>query len=104
MIKGFKTLAGIRKRRFAIACGALLVLAFLQVSIASHQFEHVAEDAYKYCRVCAQHDRLDDDILDSDTSQVQLLPAKGAASEAAPVLAFSGDNATPYHSRAPPVS
>lgn len=104
MTKDFKTLAGIRKRRFAFGCSALLVLAFLQVSIASHQFEHVADDAYKFCRVCAQHDRLDDDVLDSEIGAALLLHAGAAPHVELPAQVYSDNTYAPYRSRAPPVS
>ena len=38
---------------------AVVVLALMQISVASHQFEHLAEDASNTCRVCAQQDRFD---------------------------------------------
>jgi hypothetical protein len=104
MTKGLKTLAGIRNRRFAVGCGALLVLAFLQVSLASHQFEHVGDDAYKFCRVCVQNERLDDDILVSDSSPALLLHAAAAAPVDFAAQAHCDDVCTSYRSRAPPRS
>ena len=104
MSKGLKTLAGIRKRRFAFGCSALLVLAFLQVSIASHQFEHVADDANKFCRICAQHERLDDDILDSEVGPALLLHADAVPPVELPAQVYSDNTWAPYRSRAPPVS
>lgn len=104
MTRDLKILAGIRKRRFAFGCSALLVLAFLQVSLASHQFEHVADDAYKFCRICAQHERLDDDILVSDVGPTLLLHVDAAAPVDSSVKAHSDDTCSPYRSRAPPAS
>lgn len=48
-----------------VATAGLLALALMQVSIASHQFEHLADDLAEACLACAQYERLDDAIIAS---------------------------------------
>lgn len=47
---------------------ALLSLAWLQVSLASHQFDHVAVYSTDTCHVCVQLDRIDDVAADHPDS------------------------------------
>lgn len=49
----------IRRERLLNAIG-LLALLCMQISIASHQFEHTSDDIAKTCRICVQQDRADD--------------------------------------------
>ena len=41
---------------------ALVALAWVQLSSASHQFDHAAGDLADSCHVCVQLDRLDDAV------------------------------------------
>ena len=43
-----------------VAIFGLFAFALMQVSFASHQFEHLAGDVADACLACAQYDRLDD--------------------------------------------
>jgi hypothetical protein len=58
------------KRLRRVSWLALLSLAWLQVSLASHQFDHVAEYSADTCHVCVQLDRLDDLAVDQPDSQL----------------------------------
>ena len=58
------------KRLRSVSWLALLSLAWLQVSLASHQFDHVAEYSADTCHVCVQLDRLDDLAVDQPDSQL----------------------------------
>ena len=49
-----------RKRLRASAWLTLLSLALVQLSLASHQFDHAATDLVDHCEVCVQLERLDD--------------------------------------------
>ena len=63
------TIAGTRRNnRFAAIFGLFALLCF-QVSAASHQFEHVADEPQQACRVCVQQDR------DADSLATPVVPA-----------------------------
>ena len=53
---------------------ALVALAWLQVSLASHQFDHAAGDFAESCHACVQLDRLDDVVADTHVAAQLLLP------------------------------
>ena len=71
----------LRSRSRLFAAIGLVSLVLLQVSLASHQFEHVLEDSTQYCRVCVQHDRLDDGPLAADSAQLELPPTPFIAAD-----------------------
>jgi hypothetical protein len=76
-----------RKRLRASAWLTLLSLALVQLSLASHQFDHHAADLVEKCEICVQLERLDDaasghmapDIAIPVASEVQHLAAAHAA-------------------------
>ena len=79
----------------------LLTVAWLQLTLASHHFDHVAEYFSDSCHVCVQLDRIDDTSVDnSGLETATFLPA------AVPVAGTQGVlNRTPtrqFDSRAPP--
>jgi hypothetical protein len=81
---------------------ALLSLAWLQLALASHQFEHAAAFSADTCHVCVQLDRIDDTAVDSTAGQpvqvsapVALRPSPASFITAAPDRHFGA--------RAPPV-
>lgn len=43
---------------------ALVALAFLQLSIAGHQFDHSVTSVGDTCELCVQFDRLDDVVVE----------------------------------------
>ena len=43
----------------ALKCLVLAALAWAQISIAAHQFDHHADDAHASCVICVQLDRDD---------------------------------------------
>ena len=47
---------------------ALLSVAWLQLSVAVHQFDHVADYVEETCKVCTQFDRIDDAVVDDAAS------------------------------------
>lgn len=91
----------IDRERFLAAIG-LLALLCVQVSIASHQFEHTSEDIAKSCRICVQQDKADDVPL----HQVVEYASFGAgASISVFELTENGiARLSSYNARAPPLS
>ena len=85
-----------------VATAGLLALALMQVSIASHQFEHLAGDITDVCLACAQFERLDDVVVESASDP---LPA---VSHAAPRAEFPEPaefrQSSLYAIRAPPLA
>lgn len=91
--------------RFAIqrvrAFAVLLALVVLQVSYATHQFEHSVGDITNVCGVCLQLDRVDDVIastafvIDASAGFVFPPPANRAG--------FVAGLVRTYQSRAPPL-
>ncbi|MGY8794213.1 MAG: hypothetical protein ACKVJN_03655 [Woeseiales bacterium] len=79
----------------------MVVLALMQISVASHQFEHLAEDASNTCRVCAQQDRFDGAISVDIESEIHYviysLPGETYANSHIPVQVRA------FNSRAPPL-
>ena len=80
---------------------AVLALAWLQLSTASHQFDHVADYVSETCHVCVHLDRVDDVTIDhSQAPAVAVLPGQSPAG--------SDNNAIPkavqtaFNPRAPP--
>ena len=61
------------QRRLALWL-ALLPVAWLQLSLASHQFDHVAGDSADYCHVCVQLDRLDDAVAEQPAAAMGQAP------------------------------
>ncbi len=100
MINKGNNLSSFDLRRRA-AWFAVLPIALLQLSIAAHQFDHVAEYVDEPCYVCVQIDRLDDVAADqSITTPVPLAIDRSAspASESAGSPAIIGG----FDPRAPP--
>lgn len=83
-------------------CLLLFALAWVQLSYASHQFEHVAGDLSGACVVCVQLERLDSAAFHE--------PAEIPLAAAVPVtVADHGGAVLPapvrrYESRAPPAT
>ena len=78
----------------------LVLLAWSQVSMAAHQFEHSIDDAAESCNVCLLFERYDDvvTIAECQTS----VPAASHAIAAHALTVFHADAFTPYLSRASP--
>lgn len=97
-----RQLARLRMRTQVLASVGLFAVAILQVSIASHQFEHLADDSTQYCRVCVQLDRLDDCVSPSTAPDpVVHAPVSPSVNDAIPAVASATAR---FHARAPPVS
>ena len=80
---------------------ALVSLAWLQLTLASHQFDHVAEYFDDSCHVCVQLDRVDDVAVDHAVPVAAII-------DRATSQAFIGAGQVPadvqpgFRSRAPP--
>jgi hypothetical protein len=78
----------------------LIALAWLQLSWASHQFEHVAGDLSDVCTVCSQLERLDHAIAEGD-GIATILAIRSPAPEFLAGISYA-EFIVHYHSRAPP--
>ena len=80
---------------------ALLSLALLQFSLASHQYDHAADHLAESCDVCVQLERLDDSA--SGHAKPPVEPAAPRAHEPGlPGKEIGTVPVRPYLSRAPP--
>ena len=100
MAKGSLTIREMRGPAFAFV--GLFALALLQISSASHHFEHVADDFSKVCRICVQYKRLDD-VAPVTPASVEIVaefaaPTIVAAEELTPRVASD------HRPRGPPLS
>ncbi|MGI9221484.1 MAG: hypothetical protein ACR2QS_10685 [Woeseiaceae bacterium] len=94
------TLQKLRAKPVAVL--AVLLLAALQLTNATHQFDHTANDLSEACSICVQLDRLDDvSVTDTDLA-ADTTPYTGHLSLALSFL----PNARPLSAqpRAPPFS
>lgn len=79
----------------------LLALAWLQLTLASHQFDHVAEYYAESCHVCVQLDRVDETTIDQTRLQdVAPMPSAQPAATLRPAVSSAPQSA--FHPRAPP--
>lgn len=91
------------RRHRATAVLGLVALALLQVSMAVHQFEHVADHGLTVCHACSVYNQLDD---------VPIASVSPAISLTQPAIAIDTDTGrltsallvSSYRSRAPPRS
>jgi len=80
---------------------AILPIALLQLTIATHQFDHVADYVEGTCHVCVQLDRID---IAVDHSAVTVsLPSSDILPSATPVQSIPNNRSRNYNSRAPPL-
>ena len=89
-------------RERSLAMIGLLALLCLQISIASHQFEHSADDIAKSCRICVQQDRADDAPASQDVEIAAIDICISVAEFQA--LEISINCLADYRARAPPLS
>jgi hypothetical protein len=80
---------------------ALLSLAWLQVSLASHQFDHVAAYPADTCHVCVQLDRIDDVVVDQADSHAVPF-GRYAEPRRSPAVVVATALVRHFESRAPP--
>ena len=80
---------------------ALVSLAWLQLTLASHQFDHVAEYFDDSCHVCVQLDRVDDVAVDHAVTVATIIDraTSAAFTDAGQIPA---DIQSGFRSRAPP--
>ena len=79
----------------------LLALACFQVTLASHQFDHVDEYTDESCEICVQLDRADDNAVDLSPGKTAPEPALFDALRHRPSLVERSTDRG-YDSRAPP--
>ena len=79
---------------------ALLPIAWLQLAVAVHQFDHVADYAEESCHVCVQLDRIDA-AVDHPTERALLLSID-FLEPAAPSISVSQNAVRNFDTRAPP--
>ncbi len=79
---------------------ALLLLAWTQIAVAGHQFEHTGAGAVDSCEICVQLDRTDGALLPAGAMPCLAVSKQSIAT---PVAACRAVPFTPaYSSRAPP--
>ncbi len=79
----------------------LLAIAWLQLTLASHQFDHVADYFADTCRVCVHLDRVDNSIIDQlQALSVAPTPAQTPETPLRGILSQTPRAA--FNSRAPP--
>ena len=80
----------------------VFVIVLTQVSVASHQFEHLPNDITQSCQICIQQDKSDDALVFLDAAAiiaVAVLPISTTTNGLSFVEAI-----TFHRSRAPPLS
>lgn len=90
-------------RRHTAALLGIVALAFFQVSIAAHQFQHVSDHGLNVCHICSTHNQLDDAPV-SAKLPVELPIADNMPASTEADLLESAFFVAPYLSRAPPIS
>lgn len=78
----------------------VVLLAWSQVSLAAHQFEHSIDDVAESCNVCLLFERYDDVVTIAECQAS--VPAAAHAVAANALTAFRAGVFTPYLSRASP--
>lgn len=101
-----ETSSAICNRKFqrrAPALLGILALALMQISIASHQFEHIADHGLSVCQVCATYNQLDNALMPDALPGT--FPTGLHVATSTTVRPFEAAPASaPYESRAPPHS
>ena len=90
-----------RRRLRAAACLTMLSLALLQLSLASHQFDHPAGDLAEFCEICVKLERLDDATTWTAPQDVNAVE-EPVFETIRPAVAVETSPVRPYRSRAPP--
>ncbi len=103
MRESSSTINNLKCRRRAPALFGILALALLQISIASHQFEHLADHGFSVCQSCSTYNQLGATIvpdappMEFPTGLQVWTDTMAQPFAAAPAFAA-------YRSRAPPLS
>lgn len=93
----------VRRQHRTTAVLGLLALALLQVSMAVHQFEHVADHGLTVCHACSVYNQLDD-VPAKNVLPAVVLAATGSAVDTDVGTLASTPLVSNYRSRAPPRS
>lgn len=100
MLRSNNNLSDPLKRRGSVWF-ALLSVAWLQLSVAVHQFDHVADYVDETCKVCTQFDRIDDAVVDH-SAFAAITPLKDFLTAKAPTDIAGRTFIRGFDSRAPP--
>ena len=100
MLRENNNLANAKQRRGAFWL-ALFSIGWLQLSLAAHQFEHVAQQLGQSCEVCVQLDRADDAAVDSSPTTLAERAGDPLARQA-PASVAAATRTVSFDSRAPP--
>ena len=90
-------------RRRAPALFGIFALALLQVSFASHQFQHVADHGFGVCHSCTAYNQVDDAPI-PDTPPTKLSAELNVAIEPKTYSFTAAPVSRAYQPRAPPHS
>lgn len=94
---------GLQRPHRTTAVLGLVALVLLQVSMAAHQFEHVADHGFTVCHACSVYNQLDDVPAKSVLPAV-ILAATGTAVDTDAGTLAAAPLVSNYRSRAPPLS
>ena len=89
-----------RRKRITPAQILVLALAWSQVSLAVHQFEHSIDEIGESCSVCLQFERSDDALAATGSPVPSPWVSTAAAGQDA--VAARVETLSPYQSRASP--
>ena len=92
-----------RKRLRASAWLSLLSVALVQLSLASHQFDHAATELVDSCEICVQLERLDDAASGHMVPDATVTAAYEFSSNVAAGVAVPARHEA-YRPRDPPIS
>ena len=95
-----RTLQRITKVHSSCSWAVLLLLAWSQVSFATHQFDHSVWDLHAPCAVCLQFERDDDVVIDQPVC-IKSSPGQKPRPAASPFL-LPAEHFGHYQSRASP--
>lgn len=97
------TISKLKCPRRAPALFGILALALLQISIASHQFEHLADHGFSVCQSCSTYNQLGATLIpDALPIEFPIEPQLASDTMAQPFAAAPAFAA--YRPRAPPHS
>lgn len=103
MLESSPTINDPKYQRRAPALFGLVALALLQLSIASHQFEHLADHGFGVCELCTTFTELDDALIPEALPAA--LPVSRQVTSVTTALSLRvAPTSAAYQSRAPPRS
>ncbi|MCH9693766.1 MAG: hypothetical protein K0U72_04575 [Gammaproteobacteria bacterium] len=79
---------------------AIVPVALLQLTIAVHQFDHVADSIDSSCHICVQLDRVDGAV--DHPAEIASVPSIGFLKSGAPAVTVALAPVRHFDTRAPP--